>query len=97
MSSFRNYKRYIIASKDANFFILPWACVLMKNCGVNGEFLLFKSMKEYKEQTKKLWLLLKLVFFCDHVIIKFISNFLMRIFCFRMGCILFFIVQNVYP
>ena len=93
MSSLRNYKRNILASKDVNFFILPWECVLQKNCAANGELLMFKSMKEYKEQTKCLWLLLKLVFFRDNVNNKCNLNYIMilyfvlgwAVFCFLLS------------
>ena len=62
-----NYKRNISASKDKNFFVLPWSSVILKNSDDLGELLEFKSAKTYKDQTASLWILLRLHFFRDNV------------------------------
>ena len=90
MAAYNNYKRNLVA------FILPWGYVLMKNCDVDGEFLTFKTVKEYKDQTLSLWLLLKLHLFRDHVSIQ--KDILLKFmfpFYLRMGYMQFILVQNV--
>lgn len=67
MVEYTNYKRNLITSKDENFFLLPWACILIKNCDDVGELLNFKTKQEYKDQTRSMWLLLKLHLFRDNV------------------------------
>ena len=66
MSEFNNYRRNLVVGKDKNFFVLPWANILIKNCSSDGDFLSFSTIKEYKEQGQSLWLLLKLQFFRDN-------------------------------
>ena len=67
MSHYNNYKRNLIATKSKNYFVLPWACVLIKNCETDGEFLTFQTVKFFKDQKKSLWLLMKLHLFRDNV------------------------------
>ena len=47
-------------------FLLPWARIAIKNCKDDGEFIKFNTVKEYKSQSKSLWLLLKLMIFRDN-------------------------------
>ena len=72
MISYQNYISYQkLVFGEENFFVLPWGSVVMKNCDVDGEFLMFKSIKNYKYQVKSLWLLLKLHFFRDQGRIRY--------------------------
>ena len=67
MAEFNNYKRNLLSKKEDIFYVLPWASVILKNCDEQGELLVFKTKKHYKDQTKSLWLQLKLHFFRDNV------------------------------
>ena len=46
-----------------NKFKTPWASLILKNCKENGELLDFKTIKEYKDSRKQLWLLMSLKVF----------------------------------
>ena len=46
-----------------NKFKTPWASLILKNCKENGELLDFKTIKDYKESRKQLWLLMSLKVF----------------------------------
>ena len=50
-------------SRGENAFKTPWASLILKNCKDNGELLEFKTIKEYKESRKQLWLILSLKVF----------------------------------
>ena len=63
MFEFNNYRRNLSVDKDKNLIVLPWACVAIKNCNDDGEFLKFKNTKKSKDQAKSLWLLLELMIF----------------------------------
>ena len=65
MFEFNNYRRNLSVDKDKNLIVLPWACVAIKNCKDDGEFLKFKNTKKFKDQAKSLWLLLELMIFRD--------------------------------
>ena len=67
MSEFNNYRRNLVVGKEKNFFVFPWANVLIKNCNTDGEFLSFATIKDYKAQLQCLWLPLKLHFFRDNL------------------------------
>jgi hypothetical protein len=70
MCSLTNFKRNISASRDKNFFVLPWSGVILKNSDDLGELLEFKSAKAYKDQRASLWILLRLHFFRDNVLLN---------------------------
>ena len=67
MFEYNNYRRNLVVAREKNFFVLPWASLVIKNCKSDGEFLSFKTIKEYKDQRKSLWLLLQLNFFRDNL------------------------------
>ena len=86
MAEYINYKRNLTATRDLNFFLLPWAYVVLKNCDEEGELLAFKNKKIYKEQKKSFWLMLKLHLFRDNL-----SNF--YLYFYRL--IVFFLLFKV--
>ena len=63
MFEFDNYRRNLSVEQEKNLFVLPWACVAIKNCKDDGDLLKFSTKKESKGQQKSLWLLLRLAIF----------------------------------
>ena len=67
MFEYNNYRRNLSVSLEKNFFVLPWASVVVKNCNEDGELLQFKTMKSYRDQGQSFWVLLKLSIFHDNL------------------------------
>ena len=67
MFAINNYRRNLSVGKEKNLLVLPWARIAIKNCKDDGEFIKFNTVKEYKSQSKSLWLLLKLMIFRDNI------------------------------
>ena len=51
MFEFNNYRRNLSVDKEKNLKVLPWACIAIKNCKEDGEFLTFKNNKKFKDQS----------------------------------------------
>ena len=67
MFEYYNYRRILSVTLEKNFFVLPWASVVVKNCNEDGELLQFKTMKSYRDQGQSFWVLLKLSIFRDNL------------------------------
>ena len=50
-------------SLGENVFKTPWGSVILKNCNSEGELFRFKTITEFKDSRKQLWLLLSLKVF----------------------------------
>ena len=64
---FKNYTKNLSKPNEESKFLLPWGGILLRNCDDLGDLLSFKSVAQYRDQEKPLWLVLSLVLFRDNV------------------------------
>ena len=57
------YLQQICSDIENNAFKTPWGSIIIHNCDENGRLLEPKSVQEYKDHGKSLWLNLKLALF----------------------------------
>ena len=57
------YLQQICSDIKRNVFKTPWGSVLIHNCDETGKLLDFKSVQEFKDSCKSLWLNMKLLIF----------------------------------
>lgn len=60
-----NYLRNVSKKNANSYFKLPWGGAVVKNCDSEGELLHFKTVEEYKNCGRNMWILLKLAIFRD--------------------------------
>ena len=63
----KEYRRNLSNQNEQNIFLLPWGGVVCRNCDDLGELISYKSVTDYKEGDKPLWLVLSLVLFRENV------------------------------
>ena len=70
-------------SEEENIFLLPWGGVVCRNCDELGDLLRYKSISEYRDNEKPLWVQLKLVIFRENVKHSFSSIMIFKYFDFQ--------------
>ena len=63
----KEYRRNLSKKSEENIFLLPWGGVVCRNCDDLGDLISYKSVADYKEGDKPLWLVLSLVLFRENV------------------------------
>ena len=75
------YRRNLSKPGETKRFLLPWGGVVCQNCDDEGELVHYKSVKEYRDAEKSLWLHLSLMLFRENV------SFVHCIHCLLLHCI----------
>ena len=78
----RQYMKNLAKTKEDSIFLTPWASIVGRNCDDEGELLKFKSIAQYRNDNKPLWIHLQLILFSEnveklliyHISYKFISR-----------------------
>ena len=78
-----HYRKQLSKSEEENIFLLPWGGVVCRNCDELGDLLRYKSISEYRDNEKPLWVQLKLVIFRENVKHSFSSIMIFKYFDFR--------------
>ena len=63
----RQYMKNLAKTKEDSIFLTPWASIVGRNCDDEGELLKFKSIAQYRNYNRPLWIHLQLILFSENV------------------------------
>ena len=62
----KEYRRRLLQQDEENIHLLPWGGVVIRNCDDEGRLTKYKSVKDYRDGDKPLWVLQPLVLFREN-------------------------------